>query len=90
MNKIEKELEEFKKFKENYQYELKEVEEREDGEYYDGEPLINEKGKEVGECDKWIIHTMGTREKSETVFTRYEFEKELNCLKDFLKKEKNN
>lgn len=204
MNKIEKELEEFKKFKENYQYELKEVEEREDGEYYDGEPLINEKGKEVGECEKWInagfkhcgayakvlsnlfpyefefkgkklqciesffqgikfrdiemqnlvfnysgltsnyvkicsdwdwkstgivywqgeaidrfseqydelvdelyisaiqnplyrnallkcdkliIHTMGTREKSETVFTRYEFEKELNCLKDFLKKE---
>ena len=23
----------------------------------------------------------------ETVFTRYEFEKQLNCLKDFLKKE---
>ena len=27
------------------------------------------------------------KEKSETVFTRYEFEKELNCLKDFLKGE---
>ena len=25
------------------------------------------------------------KEKTKTVFTRYEFEKELNCLKDFLK-----
>ena len=30
---------------------------------------------------------MGAKEKNETVFTRYEFEKQLNCLKDFLKKE---
>ena len=36
-------------------------------------------------CNKPIIHTMGKKEKSETVFTRYEFEKQLNCLKDFLK-----
>ena len=36
-------------------------------------------------CTKDIIHTMGTKEKEETVFTRYEFEKQLNCLKDFLK-----
>ena len=32
---------------------------------------------------------MGKKEKSETTFTRYEFEKQLNCLKEFLKKESN-
>ena len=32
---------------------------------------------------------MGTLEKEETVFTRYEFEKQLNCLKDFLKRQDN-
>ena len=36
-------------------------------------------------CTKDIIHTMGESEKEKTVFTRYEFEKQLNCLKDFLK-----
>ena len=38
-------------------------------------------------CTRDIIHVMGAEEKSETVFTRYEFEKQLNCLKDFLKNE---
>ena len=38
--------------------------------------------------DRQILHTMGGKEKNETVFTRYEFEKQLNCLKDFLKKER--
>lgn len=201
---IEKELEEFKKFKTTYNYTLKDVEEINGKEYYDGEPLIDEEGNEVGDCEKWInvgykrkgpyakvlsnlfpyefefkgkkmssieaffqgikfkdvkmqnlvfsyhslnsnyvkvcsgydwkqtgilywqgeeidryskkyddlvdelyisaiqnplyrnilktcqkeiIHTMGAKEKNETVFTRYEFEKQLNCLKDFLKKE---
>lgn len=37
-------------------------------------------------CNKDIIHSMGAENKSETVFTRYEFEKQLNCLKDFLRK----
>ncbi len=204
MEKIKKELEEFKKFKQNYKYELGEIEERSDGEYYDNEPLVNEEGKEIGECDKWvnvgfkhsgplakvlsnlfpyefefrgkklysiesffqgikfeniemqnlvfnysgltsnhvkvcsgydwketgilywqgnkidryskeyddmvdelyisaiqnplyrntlltcdklIIHTMGASEKNETVFTRYEFEQQLNCLKDFLRRD---
>ena len=36
-------------------------------------------------CDKEIIHTLGKNDKKETVFTRFEFEKQLNCLKDFLK-----
>ncbi len=36
-------------------------------------------------CQKDIIHSIGEPEKEKTVFTRYEFEKQLNCLKDFLK-----
>lgn len=35
-------------------------------------------------CDKDIIHSIGVTEKSETVFTRYEFEYQLNCLKAFV------
>ena len=201
---ITTEVEEFKKFKETYNYTSKEIEEINGKEYYDGEPLIDEEGNEIGDCEKWInvgykrkgpyakvlsnlfpyefefrskklssiesffqgikfkdiemqnlvfsyhslnsnyikvcsgydwkktgivywqgeeinrygkeyddlvdelyisaiqnplyrnilktcerdiIHTMGAKEKNETVFTRYEFEKQLNCLKDFLKKE---
>lgn len=38
-------------------------------------------------CDKYILHEMGETNKEDTVFTRYEFEKQLNCLKDFLNKE---
>jgi hypothetical protein len=38
-------------------------------------------------CNRDILHTMGGEEKGQTVFTRYEFEKQLNCLKDFLKEE---
>ena len=36
--------------------------------------------------ERYILHTIGLSEKRETVFTRYEFEFQLNCLKDFLKK----
>ena len=36
-------------------------------------------------CDKYILHNIGELNKEDTVFTRYEFEKQLNCLKDFLK-----
>ena len=36
-------------------------------------------------CNKRIIHSIGNEEKKETVFTRNEFELELNCLKDFIK-----
>ena len=36
-------------------------------------------------CDKPIIHSIGEIKKEETTFTRYEFEYELNCLKDFLR-----
>lgn len=40
-------------------------------------------------CNKDIIHSMGAESKEETVFTRYEFERQLNCIKDFLKKGEN-
>lgn len=33
--------------------------------------------------DKYILHAIGETKTNETVFTRYEFEKELNCLKDY-------
>ena len=36
-------------------------------------------------CDKYILHEIGALNKEDSVFTRYEFEKQLNCLKDFLK-----
>ena len=199
------ELERFKSFKRNYQYQMPEIEEVDGQEYCLGEPLKNEEGKNIGDCEKWInvgykhkgpyakvlsnlfpyefefrgkklnsiesffqgikfedpnmqnlvfnysalpsnnvkvcsgydwketgiiywqgkaidrysqeyddlvdelyisaiqnplyrnilkitdrpiLHTIGEKEKNETVFTRYEFEKELNCLKDFLKGER--
>ena len=206
MKNLEKELEEFKKFKKDFKYEVKEVEEKDGVEVYEGESLIDENGKEKREGENWInvgykhsgpyakvlsnlfpyefvfkgkelnsiesffqgikfkdpqlqdivftyggldsnyiqacseynwkengivfwqgkeidrysekyddlidelyisaiqnplyrnvlknctkeiIHTMGKKEKNETTFTRYEFEKQLNCLKEFLKKESN-
>lgn len=202
MENIKKELEEFKKFKSQYQFNQKELEEIDGKIYCDGMPLLDENGEEIGECEKWInvgyiyhgsypkvlsnlypyefefrgkklssiesffqgikfkniemqnyvfnysgkdavhvkacsgydwkktgiiywqeeeidrfstkydalvdelyisaiqnplyrnvlktcnkeiIHTMGGKEKSDTVFTRYEFERQLNCLKEFLK-----
>lgn len=204
MNKIKKELEQFKIFKSNYKFEQKQIEEIDGIQYCEGKPLIDENGKEIGDCEKWInvgykhkgsyakvlsnlfpyefefrrkklssiesffqgikfkdvemqnlifkysgldsnnvkvcsgydwketgiiywqgkeidryskeyeelvdevyisaiqnplyrnllktcnrdiIHTMGGKEKTDTVFTRYEFEKQLNCLKEFLNKE---
>ena len=159
---MNKELEKFKLFKRNYQYQMPEIEEIEGEEYCLGKPLKDEEGRTIGDCDKFknkemqdlvfnysalpsnnikacseydwkkagiiywqeepidrysqkyddivdelyisaiqnplyrnilketnrqILHTIGEKEKSETVFTRYEFEKELNCLKDFLKGE---
>ena len=44
-------------------------------------PLYVDSLKKVG--DKYILHAMGEVNKTETVFTRFEFEKELNCLKEY-------
>ena len=45
-------------------------------------PLYRQALKKV---DRYILHSIGKENKTETVFTRYEFEKELNCLVAFLK-----
>ena len=39
----------------------------------------------IKNCPVDIIHSISDQEKNNSVFTRYEFEKELNCLKEFLK-----
>ena len=54
MKNLEKELEEFKKFKKDFKYEVKEVEEKDGVEVYEGESLIDENGKEKGEGENWI------------------------------------
>ena len=35
--------------------------------------------------NKYILHSMGKKNKEDTVFTRYEFERMLNILKDYVK-----
>lgn len=54
MSKIKKELKEFKKFKESYNFEQKELKEIDGVLYCDDIPLINEDGDEIGDCEKWI------------------------------------
>lgn len=38
----------------------------------------------LNNCNKFILHSIGENNKKDTTFTRYEFEFELNCLKDFV------
>ena len=45
-------------------------------------PLYRNVLKNVG--DKYILHALGETNKNETVFTRYEFEYELNALKAYV------
>ena len=52
--KMLEELQEFKKFKETYQFEPKEIEEMDEKEYCDGYPLMNDEGEMIGECERWI------------------------------------
>lgn len=47
-------------------------------------PLFMSALKNVG--DKYILHSIGETDKTKTTFTRYEFEFELNCLKDYCRK----
>lgn len=42
----------------------------------------------LNNCNKFIIHSIGENNKKDTTFTRYEFEFELNCLKDFVQSKK--
>ena len=43
--------------------------------------------KAIRNTDKYILHSLGNMEEKETVFTRYEFERMLNALKEFLNRE---
>lgn len=47
-------------------------------------PLYRNALKNVG--SKYILHAIGGKTKQETAFTRYEFERELNCLKEFVQR----
>ena len=47
-------------------------------------PLYRNVLKNVG--DKYILHAMGETSKDETVFSRFEFEFELNALKEFVQR----
>ncbi len=47
-------------------------------------PLYRNCLKKVGQ--KYILHALGGKTKFDTVFTRYEFEYELNALKDYVQK----
>ena len=38
--------------------------------------------------NKYILHAIGGKTKQDTVFTRYEFEYELNCLREFVNRNK--
>lgn len=42
----------------------------------------------LNNCNKFIVHSIGENNKKDTTFTRYEFEFELNCLKDFVQSKK--
>lgn len=44
-------------------------------------PIFVQALKNVGERD--ILHMIGCENKNDTVFSREEFESELNCLKEF-------
>ena len=49
-------------------------------------PLYVNALKNIG--NKYILHAIGETDKTKTVFTRYEFEKQLNCLKEYCLKYK--
>ncbi|MBQ3048044.1 MAG: hypothetical protein IJD48_03420 [Clostridia bacterium] len=52
--KIKKELKAFKEFKKNYKFDFKKLTEKDGLQYCDGVPLVDENGKEIGFCDKWV------------------------------------
>lgn len=47
-------------------------------------PLFRNTLKNVG--DKYIMHSIGGSDKAKTLYTRYEFELEFNCLKAYVQK----
>ncbi len=89
MEIIYKELEEFKKFKSTYEFQQKQIEEIDGIEYVDGEPLTNEEGEIIGECEQWInvgYKNKGSYSKILSNLFPYEFEfrgKELHSIESF-------
>ncbi len=54
MKDIKEELKEFQKFKSNYTFIQQEIEEINGKQFCEGEPLLDEDGNEIGDCEKWI------------------------------------
>ena len=54
MQDISKELNDFKKYKENYTFKQKELKEINGIQYCDGFPITDEEGNTIGDCEKWI------------------------------------
>lgn len=52
--KIAKELQEFLKFKENFEFEFKDILDKNGNLYCEELPIFDEKGKYIAECEKWI------------------------------------
>ena len=89
MKDIKEELEEFKRFKKNYIFNQKEIYEIDGLQYCDGEPLLDEDGKEIGDCEKWInvgYKYQGPYAKVLSNLFPYEFkfrDKTLQCIESF-------
>ena len=54
MEDIKKELKKFQEFKKNYIFKQNEIEEINGKQYCEGEPLVNEEGETIGDCEKSI------------------------------------
>ena len=89
MKDINEELQEFKKFKSNYIFKQKEIDEIDGVQYCDGEPLLDEDGREIGDCEKWINVGYKYKVPYAKVLSNlfpYEFEfrgKTLKCIESF-------
>ena len=89
MKDIKEELKEFKKFKSSYVFEQKKIEEIDGKQYCEGEPLLDEESKEIGDCEKWInvgYKYKGPYAKVLSNLFPYEFnfrDKKLNSIESF-------
>lgn len=53
-NKIVDELHKYQQFKENFEFKTMDIIEQDGIQYCDGMPILDENGKYIPECDKWI------------------------------------
>ena len=88
---IKKDLEAFKKFKNQYNFKQKEIIEKNGQLYCDNFPLVDENDKDIGECEAWVnvgykIH--GPYSKTLSNLFPYEFAfrgKQLSSIETFFK-----